>query len=122
MSFVESRDDVPGYLISAVPGFKGSEEYLEWKEGDLAEAPAIAGGAFADFLVRTIERRGDVGMIFLAIEYLASSSSSEVQNFVVVDFFEALTCSKGTQSRIEKGFLPNTRGLLKRFDLIGRHR
>ena len=85
---------LPDLLLSEVPAFGESEEFLRLESADLA-LPSVVAGAFRRYVERLFSQPPDATAsyrvaVVRAMERLASSSDSEVQNALVVDVFEHL--------------------------------
>ena len=124
----EKSEMIQSYLTRMIPSFEESEEYLEWTDGgDSDDSLLLVGGALTAYLVRlqgsTLFRRrrtsvkAVISEIYNAIEVLAGSPDLDLQNFVQVNVFENLHCSKRLLKRIVNGLLPRSRDIFDKFNL-----
>jgi hypothetical protein len=114
---------IPTLLTRAV-GFRESPEYKELRPYEL-DIPGVVSGAFAKYLSRIhAEENSDaarsmahepIASAHQALDALASSPETAVQNLVADEIFENLEGSEQVMARIEIHLLPHALSLYERW-------
>ncbi len=125
MKNIESECCVSGFLLDEIPGFLSSEELSVWSGEDLRNEPLLVGGSLAAFLVRleksclgrraTPEQLQSLDRIYATFEDLATNNDVEIQNYLQVFIFEAISCEKKVLKRIISRLRPRSRSIFDEF-------